>query len=904
MLPANTKFIRQCSPFLDALLERHPGWLISLQESGRLDSTSPPRQTDLDARIEQHGLDAGLRRFRNFEMLRITWREIARLAPVTETLSDLSLLAELCLRAALNGHHERLAEKFGVPRDEQGAPARLAVIAMGKLGGRELNLSSDIDLVFAFSEAGTCDGRHKLSNEQFFTRQVRGAIKALSEINEHGFCFRVDARLRPFGESGPLVCSFGAMEQYYQREGRDWERYALVKARAVAGDLTAGHELLERLKPFVFRRYVDFGVIESLRGMKQMIVSEVRRYIDFGAIEALLEMHDSLRTDAARQEREADVKRGPGGIREIEFLVQAFQLLRGGREPELQTPSLLEALGALKSHGKLPVPLADQLEQDYLFLRQVENAIQALHDRQQHVLPGGEDLQRVHRIMCHAGYADFESTLDAVRKRVCDAFEDCFPRHDPASVEAATSWLNHLPDTSEGAAVSDPLNRFAQATQRLSMSARARKRLDQLMPMVLARLEAQQHPPAVADDVYNLLLTVCRRSAYLALLYQNPPALDRMLGLFGVSDWIAEAVIRHPALLDELIDPALGKMLPDRDEIQASAKRILESHDDPEQALLALNSAKQAFHLRIAVAELEASLSVHEVQLALTAVAEAFVGCCYRLAQSAVRDKHGALPVDELAVIGYGTLGATALGYDSDLDLIFLYEACPEPSRGPKPVDAEMYHTATVRRLLSYLTSATASGRLYEVDTRLRPNGRSGLLVSSLPAFENYQQREAWTWELQALCRGRPVAGSVSAGQSFGKIRHKVLSARRDPDDTRREVLEMRRRMRDAHRNGDPLKHGDGGLVDIEFVTQLGLLLNGHQYPQCLHGTSTAEQLRALCDISWLSHAQFDVLSEALSGLNRARHLQRLCSGRRRIETTTGQASEVCAAILGHANVD
>lgn len=881
MPPPDATFVRQCSPFLDALLERHPDWLISLWESSRLDITAPPRQADLDTRIEQHGLNAGLRRFRNFEMLRITWREIARLAPVTETLSDLSRLAELCLQAALRAHHERLAEKFGVPHDEQGRQAQLAVIAMGKLGGRELNLSSDIDLVFAFSQAGTCDGRHKLSNEQFFTRQVRAAIKALSEITEHGFCFRVDARLRPFGESGPLVCSFGAMEQYYQREGRDWERYALVKARAVGGDLEAGQELLERLKPFVFRRYIDFG-----------------------AIEALHEMHDTLRADAARRDRATDVKRGPGGIREIEFLVQAFQLLRGGREPELQTPSLLEALGVLKDHGKLSAPLSDQLEQDYQFLRQVENAIQALHDRQQHALPSGEDLQRVHRIMRLAGYSDFESALDAVRKRVCDAFENCFPRHDPVSSDVAGSWLGRLPDSSDGAAPSDPLSRFAQATQRLSMSARARKRLDQLMPMVLARLEAQRHPPAVAEDVYNLLLTICRRSAYLALLYQNPPALDRMLDLFGVSDWIAKAVIRHPALLDELIDPALGKMLPDREEIQASARRILESHDDPEQALLAMNSAKQAFHLRIAVAELEASLSVHEVQLALTAVAEAFVGCCCLLAQSAVRDKHGALPVDELAVIGYGTLGATALGYGSDLDLIFLYEACPEPSRGPKPVDAETHHTATVRRLLSYLTSATAAGRLYEVDTRLRPNGRSGLLVSSLPAFENYQQREAWTWELQALCRGRPVAGSVSAGQSFGKIRHKVLSARRNPDDTRREVLEMRRRMREAHRNGDPLKHGDGGLVDIEFVTQLGLLLNGHQYPQCLHGSSTAEQLRALYDISWLSRAQFDVLSEALSELNRARHLQRLCSGRRRIETTTGQASEVCAAILGHADVD
>ncbi|MBT8063061.1 MAG: bifunctional glutamine synthetase adenylyltransferase/deadenyltransferase, partial [Gammaproteobacteria bacterium] len=325
------------------------------------------------------------------------------------------------------------------------------------------------------------------------------------------------------------------------------------------------------------------------------------------------------------------------------------------------------------------------------------------------------------------------------------------------------------------------------------------------------------------------------------------------------------------------------------------------SHDDPEQVLLALNDAKQAFHLRIAVAELESSLTVRQVQQALTAVAESLVGCCYLLAQRAVQNRYGALPTDELAVIGYGTLGAKTLGYDSDLDLIFLYQPCSELTRGAKAVESETYHTATVRRLLSYLTSATTSGRLYEVDTRLRPNGRSGLLVSSLPAFEKYQQNEAWTWELQALCRGRPVTGSQAAAKQFDEIRLQVLSASRELDGIRRQVLKMRRRMRDAHRNDDVLKHGDGGLVDIEFVAQLGLLLNGREHPQCLQHTSTQQQLEALHDISWLSSPQFEVLSETLSGLTRARHFQLLCGGRRNIKAPATGAGKVCADLLGAA---
>ncbi len=394
-----------CSPFLQRLDARHPGWRTELQQEGRLDGDIPPDAGTLADTIRAHGTDAGLRRFRNREMLRITWRELAASASLEQTLRDLSTLAELCLQGAIDAHEPELIERHGVPRDSEGRRQALVVLGLGKLGGRELNLSSDIDLVLTYPASGSCDGRRGLSNEQFFTRLSRAVIGSLAERTEDGFAFRVDTRLRPFGEAGPLVCSFAALEQYYQREGRDWERYALVKARPVAGDRAAGEAILQRLKPFVYRRYIDFGAVESLRAML-----------------------DAIRGDAARKDRGNDVKRGPGGIREVEFLVQCVQLLRGGREPMLQTPSLLEALAAIEALELFPAERVLTLRRSYTFLRHLENAIQAQQDQQTHSLPGGEALARITRCMRLESPQALLAQLEQTRRTVTEALDQSFPR--------------------------------------------------------------------------------------------------------------------------------------------------------------------------------------------------------------------------------------------------------------------------------------------------------------------------------------------------------------------------------------------------------------------------------------------------------------------------------------------
>ena len=878
MLAARHDIARKCSPFLDALIQRHPDWFEELQGSGRLDKPTPPQAETLDALIDATGLDPGLRAFRNREMLRITWREMNRLATFEETMLDLSRLAELCLQAACSHHHRLLRERFGSPTSPEGAPQELCVLALGKLGGHELNLSSDIDLVFAFPEAGETGGAPRLSNEQYFIRLARQVIRSLSEMTEQGFCFRVDTRLRPFGASGPLVCSFGAMEQYYQREGRDWERYALVKARPVAGDLQAGAELVARLAPFVYRRYIDFGAVEALHAMR-----------------------DAVRTDARRQDRASDIKRGPGGIREIEFLVQAFQLMRGGREPSLRTPSLLLALAALEGLSVLAPAAASELRQDYGFLRRLENAIQALHDQQEHSLPEGEDLQRLVLAMgCESAQA-LRGALQRVRERVARQIRSGFPERAMPDVdsEAAAMWsAARRPDSPAETLLEQALRQCVETLQRQALSRRAAERLDRFMPTLLQRLIAGQHPDAVLKDIFELVLAISRRSAYLSLLEHNPAALERMIALFAASDWIATTVIRHPALLDELIDPALGRWLPDREEMHQTIARMLKSPGGLEAALSHLNHVKLAFTLRVAVAELENTLSAQRVQHTLTSLAECVIDACHGLALEAMRERHGALENPGLAVIGYGTLGACELGYRSDLDLVFLYGGPAGRSDGKRPLAREQYFTALARRLLGFLTALTPSGRLYEVDTRLRPNGRAGLLVSSLTAFEKYQQQHAWTWELQALSRARASAGDREAGAAFTLIRQAVLAQDRDAAETRAQVCEMRQRIRDAHGDGNPFKHGAGGLVDIGFVAQLGVLLNAGAHPGLLEHSGTAEQLAALAETAWLTPAQCTSLSRAYHALTRQRHMRLLQRNPPEAEPTDPTVAALCRALL------
>lgn len=852
----------QCSPFFAQLLQRHPDWFEDLSASGRLKASSPPNAENFQNLIKSVGLDAGLRRFRNVEMMRIIWRDLNHHCKVEETLTDLSQLADVCLQAATLAHSREMHEVHGTPRTVDGAAQSLVILGLGKLGGNELNLSSDVDIIFCFPFNGQCDGRRGLSNEQFFTKLARKIINSLSQITADGFCFRVDTRLRPFGDSGPLVSSFAALEQYYQREGRDWERYALIKARPVAGDLDAGQSLLATLKPFVYRRYIDFG-----------------------AIDALHDMHRNVRADALRQNRQDDVKRGTGGIREIEFLIQTFQLLRGGRETSLQTPSIFKAAKELKNLQLLPADVVDRALDAYRFLRNVENRIQALHDQQTHRVPGGQDGLKVATAMGFSDFDSFATKLSKVRAGVEQIFEQSLPESRDSQPDNP-HWTNRWQlarNINQGSAADHvdwkPLADFSKRVNRLSLSQRASRRLDEFMPILLERLDAMSFTDEITDRIFDLISAICQRSAYLALLVQNPGATGRMLELFASSKRVAATVTRYPALLDELIDPSLGAHPTNRMDIQADAERILNGRGDTEAALQHLNYCKQATNLRISVAVLRATMSASEVQHSLGELAESLLQAVLSLALQEVRQRHGQLPGPELAVIAYGSLGATALGFDSDLDLIFLYQPGDASSDGKRPLQPERYHTSVARRMLSLLSALTPAGRLYSIDARLRPNGQSGLLVSSTEAFQRYQLEQAWTWELQALTRARPVAGSEQVAVAFSQARESALIAAKDSAAITRDVIEMRERMFIERREGDPLKHAAGGMVDIEFIAQLGILLNARKHPAIIKNTELSAQLAALQQCGWIDAEQRETLDYAYTQLTHARQEKTLIDG-------------------------
>jgi glutamate-ammonia-ligase adenylyltransferase len=875
------------------LLDRFPEWGENLDQPQACD---PAR---LAASISDCGLESGLRRFRNHTMLRIVWRDLAGLATLAETFAGLTDLAETCLQAAIAEQQARLAEKHGIPRAGDGSAQNLCVIGLGKFGGGELNLSSDIDVIFCFPQPGNTDGRRSLSNDQFFTRLARAVIASLADITEEGFCFRVDTRLRPFGGSGPITPSLAAMEQYYQREGRDWERYAMIKARPVAGDRAAAADLLERLKPFVYRRYIDYG-----------------------SVEALQEMHANVLEDARRKDRLDDIKRGPGGIREIEFLAQCFQLLRGGRDTGLQSPSLDRALGEIERLELLDHEAVSGLRNDYMFLRFLENRIQALRDQQTHRLPEGEDRARIACAMYEDNAAALDQRLERTRRRVSERFQGIFPsRSAPAAdgrwAEQWRSLRSGRQDRDEQAAASGSgtLPVFVRRLRRLALSRRAHQRLDRFMPELLERLDRGALNDHTLNRVFDLVIAICRRSAYLVLLVQQPRALDRMLELFERSEWIADKVIRFPALLDELIDPALGRYVPAPQDLARGVARILETAPGTETVLANLNYLKLANELRIAVGQLQGSLDGDQARGALSELAGALLGGVLDIAGREIAERHGGFPPPPedhhpapgdhqgLAIIGYGSLGACELGYGSDLDLVFLFESGAEASDGARPLPPERYYARLAQRVLSFLTVMTPSGRLYEVDTRLRPNGRAGSLVSSIGAFREYQFKEAWTWELQALTRARHVAGSRRIAARFNRVRQEALCRPRDERTLARELVEMRHRVMREHGGddapGQAPKHQSGGLVDIEFVAQFGVLTNAQVYPRVIQATGTLPQLRELESIGWLSAREQAVLSETMRRLRSNRMLSVLLPGADEQPVDTEAAAAIFRDRLG-----
>jgi len=847
----------EASEFAALACTRHPVVLEHLVTTGDLAGAYAPGA--LRARLEaalaevadEEALHTALRRFRREQMVRIVWRDLARLAPLAETLEDLTELADACIEAALERLHAWTAAQHGLPRDAEGKEQRLVVIGMGKLGARELNLSSDIDLIYAFETEGETDGARSLSNGEFFTRLCRRLTRALDAVTADGYVFRVDLRLRPFGESGPLVMSFDAFEDYYQSQAREWERYAMVKARVVAGDREAGVRLTDLLRPFVYRRYLDFGAIESLREMKRLISRELHK-----------------------KGMDANVKLGPGGIREIEFIGQAFQLIRGGRDRELQIRPILPVLERLGQKGLLPAFVVRELGGAYEFLRLVENRLQAWRDEQTHLLPADAvGRLRLARAMGFAAWEGFSAVLERHRRRVQGHFDSVFaaPQAEGENERPLTVLWRRPGSAAEServladAGFADPvaalarLEAFRDTPALRYLGVRGRDRMDQLMPLVLEAVAQARAPEVTLDRVLRLVEAVARRTAYLALLVENPLALSQLVRLTAESPWIASELTRHPLLLDELLDPRRLYQPLRLDGLQAELAAQLATVDpeDDEQQMERLRLFARSNRLRVAAADLAGIIPLMVVSDYLTWIAEAASAAVLDHAWRYLVARHGrpsgaAGGGKGFAVIGYGKVGGLELGYGSDLDLVFLHADTEPPGQtdGGRPIADDLFYVRLGQRMIHLFTARTGSGVLYEVDMRLRPSGNAGLLVSSLRAFESYQRSDAWTWEHQALLRARPIAGDTTVAARFEAIRRAVLSRPRDPGALRDEVRAMREKMRAAlDRSGEgrfDVKQGAGGVADIEFMVQYSVLRWAHQHPDLLDWTDNIRQLGTL----------------------------------------------------------
>jgi len=853
-----------CSDFAATTLIRERQWFIEHHPEFR----NPPEKAALDRFAEMiassdDSIDAikrFLRQFRNRYMLHVVWREITGDATLDETLASLSRLADRLLDGAARYSQRKLMTRYGRVCDGAGEAVPIVILGMGKLGGGELNLSSDIDLIFLYSGGTESNGERRLSAQEYFTRLSRHVVALIDEKTADGFVFRIDTRLRPFGDSGPAVVSFAALESYLLQHGRNWERYAYIKASVVGPRPPAAiiDELFSSLiNPFVYRRYLDFGVFESLRDMQALIATEVER-----------------------RDLADNIKRGPGGIREIEFIVQSLQLVRGGSQPELQCRQLQEVLPRLVGHRGLDATAADQLRDAYRFLRRLENFLQALRDQQTHDLPS-DDIDRL-RLCLAMEYPDWTALSREVEKHrqiVASQFAAIAFRAADGGAEnhlrqlfaeawdhnaSAERWHQLLESEhySDANALARELHKFRNLPQTLQMDATATGRLQQFIPDLLIVCQSSDRPLAAVTRTLAIVEKILRRSAYLALLNENAVALGRLVELCERSTYIAEEIARYPVLLDELLDPRIYSVQISRDELEAELQQRFEhvDADDGEAQMELLAQFQRAQLFRVAVADFNANLPIMKVSDALTYLAETVLNQALRIAWNDVSRRHG-VPQYELedetreagfGVIAYGKLGGLELSYGSDLDLVFLHDSHGEKrvTNGDRPLQNSVFFARLVRRVVHYLTTQTGSGILYEVDMRLRPDGRSGLLVTSIDAFEKYQDEHAWTWEHQALLRARPVAGSEQVAAEFTRIRAETLMNRVRRDVLREDVVSMRKRMRQELDRSDgsrfDLKQGEGGIGDIEFIVQYLVLRNARQHPDVIVYSDNIRQLDAL----------------------------------------------------------
>ena len=874
------------SEFAIDTLGRQPALLSQLTREG----CPPLPLPELDP-LQPSEWPQRLRRYRTAASTRLVWRDLAGLDDVPATLAGATVLAEHCLQLGLAALEQEFAGRHGVVRAADGSAQQLVVFGLGKLGGGELNFSSDVDLVYAYPQGGESDGARPLAAEEYFARLGQRLARLLDETTVDGFSHRVDLRLRPFGNAGRVALSFAGMDQYFQREGRDWERYAWLKARAVAGDIDAGEAWLQTLRPFVYRRYLDFTALDGLREMKAAITAEVSRR----------EMHD-------------DIKRGPGGIREIEFLCQALQLIRGGREAVLRERRLLHALPALVASGQMAEEDGADLLHAYIFLRRLENRLQMLRDAQTHALPADATDQL--RIASGLGYEDWDAliaALDVQRERVSTEFAALLaPRRGQAAPDALTSYWRGLPDNGSAEVLAqagffDPgsadqsLRDFAQSSGVKSLSDAARARLDRVLPALLHAATRSPQPDAALKRVLGLLQAILRRTSYLALLDEQPSALARLVDVLARSALLAERLAAYPLLLDELLDVRVSGPMPDAAGMQAECDVAL-GVDDPEAALRLLNETRLALSFRMALATLDGRQRAVDTTRQLAELAQAVVVTALALARADMHAAHGEIPGGRFAIIGYGSLGGLELGFGSDLDLVFLHDhpAGQDSSNGPRPLDPGRWYARLAQKVMALLGAVTAAGRLYDIDVRLRPDGGKGALVSSLASYTEYQRERAWTWEHQALVRARGIAGDATLLADFEQVREKTLGATRDRDVLYADVVKMRGRMRTELDRSDAarmdLKQGPGGIVDLEFLLQTGVLDCAGTHANVLTPRDTPSLIDALADVAWLPGGTREGLHEAHAALLDV-GLACTLDRRPRLAATTPALEQACARI-------
>jgi glutamate-ammonia-ligase adenylyltransferase len=764
-----------------------------------------------------------------------------------------------------------------------------------------LNFSSDIDLVLAYPQGGESDGARVLDNSEYFVRMGRQLVRLLHEPTTDGICARVDLRLRPFGNAGRLALPFAAMEQYYQREGRDWERYAWIKARTVAGDRNAGKQLQEMLRPFVYRKYLDYTAFAGLREMKALIDAEV-----------------------ARKDLADNLKLGPGGIREIEFIVQLVQLIRGGREPSLRVRGLLPALTACEARGHIPASRARALRQAYVFLRRLENRVQMLRDAQTHDLPE-DDLTR-ERLALALDYPAWEPLAEELAKHrdiVANEFAAMLMPEGgaKASVPAADAilWQRACDESLDagvleasgfkpGAEAADALLKLPQASQLRAMPARAREQLDHLMPQLLAAARDTSAPAPSLLRLCRLVQTVARRPSYLALLEEQPSARKRLAQLFADSAFLAERVIAQPLLLDDVLDPRIDQLPLKRSDISAEIARVLTTLDEreAEAELERINEFKSSIAFRLGLAFNDGRADAVATARRLAALAESAVNAIAALAEREVIAAHGRLPGEGsgFSILGYGSLGGEELGFASDLDLVFVFDGqrAQAMSDGARPLEGSRWYQRLTQRVMNWLTVLTRAGRLYEVDTRLRPDGSKGLLVGSLEAFVAYQESRAWTWEHQALLRARPVAGDAALNAELVDVRRRTLAVPRDRAAVLAEVSSMRQRWRaERDRSSDTLidlKQGRGALLDIEFALQGLVLAHASQAPRLLSTTANAGLIELCRDAGLLDTTQANCFTRAHAELLR-RALLCTLDLRSRLAVRDAELEALCGEVNG-----